>query len=328
MPHAGRVDVKVARLRVLEKRGRDARREWIRVDDDRLGVVRDEDFENPAKEIPRGLARLDRPRGRLLESGIDEAMPRADRREDPRAKPPTLPLGQREPADPARIDLQLLARLPIEHRDRRRGLAKLQLEDRETVQRGIGDLDAVPDEQLPNLGEPDAVTEPALDRGPLLETARPAVATRSSTGGMQCEQDLTDLLVADHRRATDAGGRGRREIPADRFRIEPELGGDPLLRQALAAEPKDFPDFNHGDLAIHPCLLAPSAARSRRPLSRGQAKGEKGFETLAPQGGKRFEKPHARGGKGFEKVVKKGSLRFENRQTAASMPEPGRMRYA
>jgi len=44
------------------------------------------------------------------------------------------------------------------------------------VERRIGDLDALPDEQLPNLGEAQAVPEPALDRGPLRLTARPPVA--------------------------------------------------------------------------------------------------------------------------------------------------------
>jgi hypothetical protein len=58
---------------------------------------------------------------------------------------------------------------------------------------------------------------------------------------MQRELDLTDVLVADRRRRADAGGRRRREIPANGFRIQPELGGDPLLRQALASEPEDFP---------------------------------------------------------------------------------------
>jgi len=67
---------------------------------------------------------------------------------------------------------------------------------------------------------------------------------------------------------------------------------------------------------IHASWLR-SAARSRRPLSRGQAKGGKGFEKLAPHGGNGFEKPHSRGGKGFEKVVRKGSLRFENRHGVA-----------
>jgi signal transduction histidine kinase len=38
------------------------------------------------------------------------------------------------------------------------------------AQRGIADLDAMPDEQLPNLGEAQAVPKPALHRGPLLLT--------------------------------------------------------------------------------------------------------------------------------------------------------------
>ena len=41
---------------------------------------------------------------------------------------------------------------------------------------------------------------------------------------MQREQDLADLLVADRRRHADPGGRGGREIPADGFGLEPELG--------------------------------------------------------------------------------------------------------
>jgi hypothetical protein len=119
-------------------------------------------------------------------------------------------------------------------------------------------------------------------------------------------------LVADGRPHAATGGYGRLEIPADGFRIEPELGGDPLLRQALAAEPKDFPDFNHGDLAIHPRLLAPERRPEVGDLYRaGQAKGGEGFEKLAPQGG--VEKPQPRGGKGSEKVVRKGSLGFQNR---------------
>src|SRR5271167_3585527 len=43
MPHARGVDMKMASLGILEKRGRDARRERIRIDDDGLGVIRNED---------------------------------------------------------------------------------------------------------------------------------------------------------------------------------------------------------------------------------------------------------------------------------------------
>ena len=43
MSDARRVDMKMSSLRVLEKRRRDPRRERIRIDDDRLGVIRNED---------------------------------------------------------------------------------------------------------------------------------------------------------------------------------------------------------------------------------------------------------------------------------------------
>jgi hypothetical protein len=274
MPDARGINVKVARLRVFEKRGRDARRQRIGLDDDRFGVIRNEDSENAPEKLPGRFTRFDGADRRLFERRIDEAVPGAYGREDPRAKPALLALRQRDPADPARIDLQLLAWLAIEHRDRRGGFPKLQLQDREAVQRGIRNRDPLPNEEFANLGEAEAVAEPPLDRGPLLETPRPAVAARAPTGGMQREQDLTDLLIADRRRHTDAGGRGGREIPADGFRIEPKLGGDPLLRQALASEPKDFPDFDHGDLAIHPRLLVPG--RGPGPETSIARSGERG----------------------------------------------------
>jgi hypothetical protein len=160
-------------------------------------------------------------------------VPRAHRCEDPRAKPTLLALRQREPADPTRIELELVARLPVEHRDRRRGSSKLQLEDREAVQRGIRDLDPLPEEEFANLGEAQAVAEPPRDRRALLDTAGPTIASRSPAGGMQREQNLTDLVVADCGRHADTGGRGRLQIASNGFRIEPELGGDSLLRQAL-----------------------------------------------------------------------------------------------
>jgi hypothetical protein len=60
---------------------------------------------------------------------------------------------------------------------------------------------------------------------------------------VQRKKHLTDIVVADGGGDADAGGRRGPEIPADGFRIEPELGGD-LLQQALASEPKHFPDFD------------------------------------------------------------------------------------
>src|SRR5688572_26285101 len=178
MPHPRGVDVKMPRLRVLEKAGRDARRQRIGLEDDRLGVIRNDDVEHATKKLPGRFTRLNCARGRFFEAGIDEAVAGAHRGKDEGAKATLLPLGQREPPDPARIDLQLLTRLTIEHRDRRGGFPKLQLEDREAVERGVGDLDAVADEQLADLREPHTVTEPALDRRALLKTARPAVTAR------------------------------------------------------------------------------------------------------------------------------------------------------
>ena len=54
-------------------------------------------------------------------------------------------------------------------------------------------------------------------------------SARPSTGGRQREQDLSissSLSVAVTGRQHSAPG----QIPADRFSIEPELGGDPHLR--------------------------------------------------------------------------------------------------
>jgi hypothetical protein len=145
VPHARRVDVKVAGLRILEKRRRDARVERIRPDDDGLRVIRNQDLENAAEKLPRRFTRFDGARGCFLKGGIDEAMPRAHRGKNPRAKSASL-ARQDEPADPSRVHLQLLTGLAIEHRDRRRRLPKLQLEDREAVQRRIRNVHTLPDQ--------------------------------------------------------------------------------------------------------------------------------------------------------------------------------------
>ena len=119
MPDAGRIDVKGARLRVLEKRGREPWRERVRLGDDGRRVIRNEDLEDATEEVPRGFTGVDGPRCRLLEGRIDKAVARADRGENPRTETPLVP-NQREPADPPGIELQLLAGLPIGDRHRRR----------------------------------------------------------------------------------------------------------------------------------------------------------------------------------------------------------------
>jgi hypothetical protein len=276
MPHPRGVDVKMPRLRVLEKAGRDARRQRIGLEDDRLGVIRDDDIEDAPEKLPGRFTRLNRARGRFFEAGIDEAVAGARRGKNEGAKATLFPLGQREPPDAARIDLQLLAGLTIEHRDRRGGFPKLQLEDREAVERGVGDLDTVADEQLADLREPHTVTEPALDRRTLLKTARPAVTARPTARGVQREQDLPHLLVADRRPHADTGGGCRREIPPYGLRIQSELGGDAFLRKALAAEPQDLFDFDHRDLAIHPRLLVPGPSPElETDIARSGERGER-----------------------------------------------------
>jgi hypothetical protein len=52
---------------------------------------------------------------------------------------------------------------------------------------------------------------------------------------MQCEQDLADLVIADGRRDAHASGLRGAEIPPHRFRVEPQLRGNPFLCNALAS---------------------------------------------------------------------------------------------
>ena len=250
-----------------------ARRQRVGVDDDRLRVVGNDDREDATEEGPRRLARLDRARGRLLEGRIHEAMARADRREDPRAKPTPAARRQREPADPARIELQFLAGRAVEHRDRGRRLAKLQLAHREAIERRVGDRDALPREQLPNLRQPQPVGEPPFDHRALRDTLRPAVAAGPAAQRLQPEQRVADLVVGDRAPLGADARRGRGlQIPPHRFRIEPELRRQPLPRQARAPQAQHFFDFDHRDLAIHPASwpgCRPRTETVRRAVRRG-----------------------------------------------------------
>jgi hypothetical protein len=144
--------------------------------------------------------------------------------------------GMGQPADPSRIDLQLVTGLAIEDRDRRRRLPKLQLQDREAVQGRIRDQHALPREQLANLREPHPITKLASDRRALLDTAGPSIAARPTAGGMQREQDLLDVFLTDGSGGPeDACGFGDGEIPPHGLGIETELRSDALLGQALAS---------------------------------------------------------------------------------------------
>ena len=77
------------------------------------------------------------------------------------------------------------------------------LEDREAVQRGIRDLDAVADQELPNLGAPEAVTEPPLDRGPLLETNLNRLARRTGRFPQLVPMGLRPVKADENRRGSE-----------------------------------------------------------------------------------------------------------------------------
>ena len=253
--------------------------ERIGLENDRFRIVGNQHVEPAAEEGPRGLTRFNRAGGRFFERRIDEAIAGPHGGEDPRAKAPALAgvdQRQREPAHPARIDLQFLAGVAVEHRNRRRRPAKLQLQHREAVERGIRDPHALAGEQLANLGEADAARQPPPDRLALLGTQGPAIPARASPGGMECQQHVAHLLVTDRITVRVQAGRRRRlQISPHGLRIQPELGGHPFLREALAPESEYFLEFDHRDLAKHRCLLVWDAAQHRRPLSRGQARGER-----------------------------------------------------
>jgi hypothetical protein len=69
---------------------------------------------------------------------------------------------------------------------------------------------------------------------------------------MERQQDLAHLLVTDRIPVRSQAGRRRRfQIPAHRLRIQPDLGGHPLLWEALSPESEYFLQFDHRDLAKH-----------------------------------------------------------------------------
>jgi hypothetical protein len=106
MSHASCIHMKVARLRVLEKGRHDTWSERVRLDDDGFGVIRNQDAEDAAEELPGGFAGFDSAGRRFFENGIDKPIARENRGKNPSAKVPT-PREQREsePPDPAGVDL-------------------------------------------------------------------------------------------------------------------------------------------------------------------------------------------------------------------------------
>src|SRR5690606_31293349 len=140
-----RVDVKTARLRVLEESVDDAWLERIGGVHDRLGVIRYDDGEHAAVERPRRLTCLDRRIGALFKAWIDEPVAREMRREDPCTKsPPTSALVGLELRHPARVDVDLFPRLAVGDRNRRYAAAEVELADRKAMQRRVRHVDSAP----------------------------------------------------------------------------------------------------------------------------------------------------------------------------------------
>ena len=182
---------------------------------------------------------------------------------------------------------------------------KLQLEDREAVQRRIRDRDALPHEQLANLGRAEAITQPALDQRALLDTSRPPVAARSPTSRMQREERLTDGVIAD-RGGHVAGRRGRLQIAADRLGASPSWAamrffGRPAPRKRRTSLTSIIVTSRY----IHASWPRSVAREPETSIARSGERRE-GFENLAPQRGKRFENLTPEGGKVLKKSSGKG----------------------
>jgi hypothetical protein len=99
-----------------------------------------------------------------------------------------------------------------------------------------------------------------------------------------------------------ATSRYRRTV----FWIQPQVGGDPLLGQPLAPQPKDFFKFDHRDLAIHPRLLAPGRGPAQETSIARSGEGGEVLKISPRQGGKVFKNLSSEGGKVLKKSPRKG----------------------
>ncbi len=232
-PHTCRIDLEAAGLCVLQEGFDQPRLQRVVRVDDGLCVVRQQSAEDSAEEDPGGFARLDcRSRG-FSETRIDETMSRTDSGKDPCSETPTS-TGQirHEPTDPTGIDLQLVAGIAVEHRDRRGASTETQLGHGETMERRVRDIDPVADQQLAHLRQPQAVCEPTLDPAPCIQTPRPRNSTLPIGPRVQCRHDDGQPLLGQCRgpvltlQLVGLGGTG---VAPDRLRIQAELSGDGLV---------------------------------------------------------------------------------------------------
>lgn len=280
-PDPGGVDVEAAGLGVLEEGGIEERLERVGGLDDRLGVIGDQGVEDAAEEVPGGLARLDRGSGRLREAGVDEAMAGANGGEDPGAQPAALArsLG-RQPAHPAGVELHLLARRAVGHRDGGSGPTEAELRDGEAVQRRVRDDDVVAAAQeLADLGEPHPLLEQRRQEGTVLLAQCPGVAAGALGSGAERREHGDEALLRERARSLlrrQAARLAGPQVPADGLGVESELPGDGLLAQPGEPEPQHFLDLQHRDLAIgHPPLLGRGVVARKSRVRQGGIGAEK-----------------------------------------------------
>jgi hypothetical protein len=285
--HAGGVDDEAARLRVFEEGGRQPGLQGIRPLDDRLGVIGDQDAEDPLVERPGGLARLDRRLGGFPEHRVDEPVAGEDGGEDPGAEAPAAARGVgRQVRHPAGVELDFLPGTAIGERDRRRGAPPAEFSQGEAPEHGIADQHPLASEQLADLGQPYLGPQVPRDDVPLGRAHGPAVAMRPPRPRLDGADDRGEQAIVQ---LVGTGGRRQplrlrgAQVPPNRLDVQAQLGGDPLFADAGQPEPQDLFDLEHRDLAIG---HAPSPA----PLG-----GRKGHSPRSRKGGKLLQNPPVRG---------------------------------
>ncbi len=237
LPDAGGVDLKPALLAILPKHLDDLRLQRVGCLDDRLGVVRDQHMEHAAIKLPRGFARGDRGGGCFPIDGIHETVAGYHRGEDEALQPPPLAaLVRLKTAHPARIDLEFLARITIEHSDGRRLPPETQFLPGKAVQRPIRDLDSLPTQQLADLGQAHPRSgQKLLDPRAMLLTLRPTLATgpwRTPGQGLHHQGKPLFRQVLGPAAMPKAVRLGGLQVTPHGLDVQPDESGDHLLLAA------------------------------------------------------------------------------------------------
>ena len=172
---------------------------------------------------------------------VDEAVARHVRREDEGLLAPAYALVVGLQAQhPARVDLQLVARLAVGDRrlavgDRHGGglAAKAELLDGEPVQRRVRHLNALACQQPKDLGQPQIILEVLLDERSLCFAGPPRIAVGMRGRLLERDDHRTDELVGQARKPVleaHAAVLSLLHIAPYGLRIAPELRREALLR--------------------------------------------------------------------------------------------------